>query len=142
MKLLPSILIAVPLAALAPLALPDTIYKCVLSDGKTAFSSLPCEGKTRQTKQLAVPDPEPDDVSAARLKREREKLAAADKKFRQRQGARDAGYARGGPGFSMADVPSKSSKASQKDAERQEAARLNKARIGNCSMPRPEANCL
>jgi hypothetical protein len=142
MKLLPSIVIAIPLAVLAPGALPDTIYKCTQADGATAFSNRPCEGKARETKQLAVPAPEPDDVSAARLELEREKLAAADKKFRQRQGARDAGYARSGAGVSMVNVPSKSSKLSQKEADRQEAARLNKARIGNCSMPRPEANCL
>lgn len=148
MKLSLSIALAVVLATLIQGARADTIYKCVQADGKVAFSSLPCAGKAKEARQLSVPPPEADDVSAARLQQERAKLAAADRQFRQRQGARDAGYRSGsGGGTSIANIANvRASKrveqTSKKELERQEAARLNKARIGNCSMPRPEANCL
>lgn len=134
--------------ALAASVQADTIYKCVQADGMVAFSSLPCAGKARETRQLAVPAPEADDVSAARLAKERARLAAAERQFRQRQQSRDAGGGwSGGGGIAIANTSNlRTSKAaappSKQESDRKEAARLNAARIGNCSMPRKEANCL
>jgi hypothetical protein len=145
MKIPASITLAAALAAAAPCALADTIYKCVDAGGKVAFSSLPCAGQAKQAKQLSVPAPEADDVSAARLNQERERLRMADRYFRMRQGMREADYA-GASQTRIANVPTpkaaQAAKQSAAAAERAEAARLNAARIGNCSMRRPEANCL
>lgn len=145
MKLILNIALAAALAATASGALADTIYKCVQSDGKVAFSSLPCAGKAKQARQLTVPPPEADDVSAARLKQERAQLAVADKQFRQRHAMRGRGGDRGANAVAdMSNVgPSKAEvQRSKAKSDQAEAARLNAARIGNCSMPRKEANCL
>jgi hypothetical protein len=141
-----SLTLAAALAAAAPCALADTIYKCVEAGGKVAFSSLPCAGQATQAKQLSVPAPEADEVSAARLYQERARLRMADHHFRMRQGMRDADYASARSQTRIANVPApKAAQAGKQNAaaaERAEAARLNAARIGNCSMRRPEANCL
>jgi hypothetical protein len=130
--------LATTLAAWLPLAWADTIYKCAQADGRIGFSSQPCQGQAQQVKQLTVPAPEPDHVSAARLARERVKLRAAELRFRMRQGNRDSGA---GASVHVAKIP-QARPADKARAERDEAARLNAARIGNCSMRRPEANCL
>lgn len=145
MKFTLCIVLTASLAALTASARADTIYKCVQADGKIAFSSLPCAGKSREARQLAVPPPEADDVSAARLTQERARLAAAERQFRQRHRWREGGG--GGGGGSIANIGNvRQSKAvapaSKQESDRREAARLNAARIGNCSMPRKEANCL
>jgi hypothetical protein len=142
MNILATIAIAAVLAA--PCARADTIYKCVQADGKVAFSSLPCAGKAKQARQLSVPPPEADEVSVARLRQERDRLFESERKFRFRQLERDSGYAsaRSRTTIANAPVPNAAKQANQQSAERAEAARLNAARIGNCSMRRPEANCL
>lgn len=145
MKFTIGIVLTAAMAALGPSAHADTIYKCVQPDGKVAFSSLPCAGKSREARQLAVPPPEADDVSAARLQQERARLAAAERRFRQRHRSGDASSGWGGsPIANIGNVrPSKTvAPDSKQESDRREAARLNAARIGNCSMPRKEANCL
>ncbi len=132
------------LAAQAPGALADTIYKCVGGDSKVGFSSRPCEGHARQARQLDVPPPEPDDVSAERLKREREQLRLADKNFKRRQAERNAEYAWQGPRSAASGGKSSVQKAkvAKEASERETAARQNAARMGNCTTRRLEAGCL
>lgn len=132
-------LLAAMLGAWLSPALADTIYKCVQADGKVAFSSLPCQGQARQARQLAVPAPEADAVSAARLARERDKLRAAERRFRKRNANDDD---TGAAASRIANVPTQRTPAARAAAEQAEAARLNAARIGNCGTPRPAANCL
>ncbi|WP_426208629.1 DUF4124 domain-containing protein [Massilia sp. TWP1-3-3] len=154
--------LATLLAVQAPDTLADTMYKCVEASGNTAYSSRPCTGQAREAKQFAVPAPETEQASSARLTRERAQLRVADKQFRQRlaeRNAREGGArtygahpvantARGGQrqGGQAKPVQGKQSQDQlAKDTlakERAEAARLNAARIGNCSMRRLEANCL
>jgi hypothetical protein len=129
------------LVVLPQLARADTIYKCVQAGGQISFSSRPCDAKATLARELAVPPPEADEVSAVRLAQERARLRLADKQFARRQAARNDAWASGG-GSQIANVPKTVSKAARQESERQEAARLNAARIGNCSMRRPEANCL
>lgn len=137
---------AAGLTAVVPCTLADTMYKCVDANGKVAYSSMPCDGKAREARQFAVPPPEAEQDSSARLKAERNKLRVSEWQFRQRQAQRNAGYSYGGAGVGIANVPSaRAQRQAQQDkaqSERAEAARLNAARIGNCSMRRPEANCL
>jgi hypothetical protein len=146
MKLHFNLAMAAVLAASAPCALADTIYKCVQENGTVAFSSLPCAGQAKQARQLTVPAPEADDVSAARLKQESARLRTAEKYFQKRQAKRDAEYANMRPQYSIpqANVPASKAAAQpdKQNAERAEAKKLNAARNGNCSMRRPEANCL
>ena len=145
MKLTLCIVLAAAIAALTGSARADTIYKCVQADGKVAFSSLPCAGQSREARQLAVPPPEADNVSAARLTKERARLAAAERQFRQRHQSRDASGGWGSSSIAnISNVRTSKTTAplSKQESERREAARLNAARIGNCSMPRKEANCL
>jgi hypothetical protein len=134
------------LAAAAPCAPADTIYKCVQENGKVAFSSQPCARAEKEARQLTVPAPEADDVSAARLKQESARLRSADKYFQKRQARRDAEYANQRPRYNIPQVnvpPSKAAaQAGKQDSQGAEAKRLNAARIGNCSMRRPEASCL
>ncbi len=139
-----ALVLLVLLAALAPCAQADTIYKCVGADGKVGFSSRPCEGSAKEARRLAVPAPEPDDVSAERLKREREQLRLADKHFKRRQAERNAEYAWQGPRFAIAGGKSRAQKAKvdKETSERETAARQNAARMGNCTTRRPEAGCL
>lgn len=144
-RLLP-IALAAALAVQGSCALAETMYKCVSSNGKVAYSSLPCDGQAREAKQFAVPPPESDEDSRERVTRERNKLRIADMQFRQRQAERNAGYS-GAGGYSTRPTRGTASeqRRAQRDknlAERAEAARLNAARIGNCTMRRPEANCL
>jgi type IV secretory pathway VirB10-like protein len=134
------------LAAHAPCALADTIYKCLGAGGKVAFSSLPCDGAAKETGQLAVPPPEPADASAARLKRERERLRTADQQFQRRRADRDADDddARRRASYAQRSSASKKQQDERNKVhmQQQEAARLNAARIGNCTTRRLEAGCL
>jgi hypothetical protein len=133
-------LLAAMLGAWLSPALADTLYKCVQADGKVAFSSLPCQGQARQAGQLDVPAPEADAVSAARLARERDKLRAAEQRFRKRNPTGNVDSS--APASRIANVPTQRTPAAKAAAEQAEAARLNAARIGNCGTPRPAANCL
>ena len=142
MKHLLAITVAAVLAAQAPWAVAETMYKCVAANGKVAYSSVPCEGQAREAKQFAVPPPEPEAAAIARHQRERIRLRVADAQFRQRQGARDAGYARQAPRARSAASLKQQAQQDLQAAERAQAAKLNAARIGNCTTRRLEANCL
>lgn len=136
MNLFNNIALAVVLATFAGSALGDTIYKCLQADGRIAFSSLPCAGSAKETRQLAVPPPEADDVSAARRQQERARLAAAERQFSQRQRVREAGYGRGTGATAIANSynvrqSTDAARSAQKELEQREAAGLNKARKGN-----------
>jgi hypothetical protein len=140
-----SFAIAAVLAAQAPCALADTMYKCVASNGKVAYSSLPCEGQAREARQFEVPAPESDEDSRARLKLESARLRVADQQFRRRQAASDAEYAhqaRLAPRVRRTGTLRQQTQQIREEAERARAARDNAARIGNCTRRRLEAGCL
>lgn len=139
------IAVAAVLALAAPQLRADTMYKCVGSNGKIAYSSQPCEGQAREARQFSVPAPESDEDSRERLKLESARLRLADLEFRRRQAASDAEYARrpraAGRIHTVASARAQAQK-NREAAERAHTARVNASRIGNCSARRLEAGCL
>lgn len=140
-----TIAVAALLAGAAPQARSDTMYKCIAANGKVAYASQPCGGQAREARQFAVPPPESLEAASARLKGESERLRAADKQFRQRQADSNAELqraSRNAPRARSAASQQREAQQSKQAAERAHAAKLNAARIGNCTTRRPEANCL
>lgn len=75
-------------AASASPARADTMYKCVGANGKIAYADMPCPPQARAAAEFAVPAPETQEQSEARLAREKERLRRADAEFRARHAAR------------------------------------------------------
>lgn len=75
-------------AASASPARADTMYKCVGANGKIAYADMPCPPQARAAAEFAVPAPETQEQSEARLAREKERLRRANAQFRARHAAR------------------------------------------------------
>lgn len=75
---------ALLLAAAAAPALAQTMYKCVGAGGKVAYSDLPCPAQAKVAREFAVPPPETQEQSAARLAQEKARLRRSDAEFRER----------------------------------------------------------
>jgi hypothetical protein len=76
------------LAASAPLARADTMYKCVGADGKISFSTAPCQGGSKTARQIEVRPPEPDAARDQRRENESARLAQENAAFQRRDAAR------------------------------------------------------
>lgn len=72
------------LAAPAPAALADTMYKCVASNGKVAYSDLPCTSTAKVEKQFEVPAPQSEEAIRVRLAADKARREQADEEFRSR----------------------------------------------------------
>ncbi len=97
------------------------------------------DAKAREARQFALPPPESEEAASARRKHDSDRLRLADRQFRQRQAS--LGTERRALPRSTGSRQGQTSN-SKEAAERALAAKLNAARIGNCTTPRPEANCL
>lgn len=67
-----------------------SMYKCVGSDGKIAYVTQPCAGQAKVAREFALPAPEDPALREARLKKESDKLQAAEAWMESLRRQRDA----------------------------------------------------
>jgi hypothetical protein len=93
MRTLHLILATALTTALAPAAGAATLYKCVDSEGKVAYSNLPCENKRDTVQTFDVVEPESADARAERLAADKKRMDQAAEGFNERHATREAARA-------------------------------------------------
>ena len=109
---LPAFSLTLLLAAAAAPSQAQTMFKCVDAGGKIVYSDMPCPDKAKVAKEFAVPPPETQEQSQARLAKDKEKRRRADAAFRERhydrQRALDNQVMRGSGEGPYIDAPGRS----------------------------------
>jgi hypothetical protein len=120
----------------AGLAHADTMYKCVDSAGKVAYTSVPCHGKASEAKAFSVAAPLDNAALAEAEKKRLEELRRVKDGIAQREAERAEADARDaedyGPGGAIVrgpDKPKPPVRSAQQHAD-QAARDLQKARAG------------